>query len=169
MSLSILRGRIDPTFAAGYLRDHLDDLESTFWTLCQTTYGWTAPECHVGMRQFADLAHCDRTSYELKDAFFQAKAMFDTSKVLNSFGSPTKRVLEEFFLFLKEINGVKFAFDDIADPKKRMNARLQLAGDRDNHYKRILAFFDKALAMLDAPIRKPLVPMKMNLPSFLKH
>ncbi|TEB27953.1 hypothetical protein FA13DRAFT_1794441 [Coprinellus micaceus] len=135
MSLSILRGRIDPTFAAGYLRDHLDDLESTFWTLCQTTY-----------------AHCDRTSYKLKDAFFQAKAMFDTSKVLNSFGSPTKRVLEEFFLFLKEINGG------------------QLAGDRDNHYKRILGVLrSRPWRWLDAPTRKPLVPMKMNLPSFLKH
>ncbi|KAJ3516025.1 hypothetical protein NMY22_g14303 [Coprinellus aureogranulatus] len=96
MSLNVLRCRIDPDFAERYLRDHLDDIESVFWVLCRVAYGWKLPGCHVGMRRFVDFAHCDLTSFELKDAFFQARTMFNTSKILPIFGTPTKRLLQDF-------------------------------------------------------------------------
>lgn len=153
---------------ARYLRDHLDDIESIFWILCRIAYGWKVPGCHIGMRRFVDFSHCDITSFELKDAFFQAQAMFDTSKVLNNFGAPTKKLLKGLFCFLKDINQLKFAIDNIDDPRAQLQARADLAGKRDVHYERVLALFDKALLKLQAPSRKPLAGMKINLPSFLK-
>ncbi|KAJ3520939.1 hypothetical protein NMY22_g12521 [Coprinellus aureogranulatus] len=185
MSINVLTRNTDKDFKRRYIRDHLDDLESAFYVLCEAAFKWQNPQCHAPIHAIYLTTGDAEAAAKAKRRLFEAKTL-NANDVVPTFGPETKKVLQSFFKFLKDVIKAKDKYYANRSEKDRLAAAMRLINQKDKHYAEVLAFFDKAIKKLgpgesgsasagkqsesSEPLtspRRPLFPLKINLPDFL--
>lgn len=158
MSINVLLCGFDDKFRLGYVRDHLDDLESVFYVMLEAMYGWEELGCPVFVKALSDTWDDPQDAVEARRHLFSMDTL-DTSHVGKDFGNEAQKVLQSFFQFLRGILKAKNKISTIKETKEKLAGWQCLIGKKDEHYFEILSNFDKALRKLDqrtaSPPQKP--------------